>query len=109
MLPAPARDTMRSRVVSLARIDVVFPAVVVLAFLLFGSLGVSGSSLAELSASGRSSSGVIIGDTKHIRSDEYRVWSPVRIGRVEADFARDATFGLGREQIGNTWRPMIPS
>jgi hypothetical protein len=108
--PQTSRARLRPRLTWLARIDVWFPAAIVLGVVLVGSLGISGSSVALLSTSGiTDQSDVLVGDPQLSRSDEYRVWTPIRVGRVEADFPDVQTFGLGREELGNTWRPMIPS
>jgi hypothetical protein len=104
------RAGFRSKLVWLTRIDVWFPAVVLLGVVLLGSLGISGSSVGLLSTSGGTSEGdVLLGDPKLIRSDEYRLWTPIRVGRVEADFPDVQTFGLGPEDLGANWRPLIPS
>jgi hypothetical protein len=108
--PQNEQESVRPKLTSLARIDVWFPAAIVLGVLLLGSLGISGSSAALLSTSGATDQrAVLIGNPKLIRTDEYRIWTPIRAGRVEANFPGAQTFGLGREDLGSTWRPQIPS
>jgi hypothetical protein len=101
---------LRSRLVWFTRIDVWFPTVILLGVVLLGSLGISGSSVAVLSTTGQPvQADVLAGQPKVIRSDEYQTWTPIRVGRVQAGFRDRETFGLGPENVGDTWRPLIPS
>jgi hypothetical protein len=91
-------------------IDVWFP---VLSLVLLGVLvvlGVSGSSLSAWSGSGRADQSTILaGKPLAIRSDEWMLSSPLKIGQARAGFPDQRAFGLGTVNVNREWRPQIPS
>jgi hypothetical protein len=92
------------------RIDLWFPIVVVGFVLLLSAFGVSGSSVSIYSPSGAPDSAALVtGEPRQIRSDEWLAWSPMKTGRVQAGFPATQTYGLGEVELGDSWRPQLPS
>lgn len=102
-------DSLVARVRSL-RIDLWFPVVVVGVVLLLSAFGVSGSSLPTYSPSGApDTDALVVGEPLSIRSDEWLAWSPMKTGRVRADFPATQTYGMGEVDLSGSWRPQLPS
>lgn len=92
------------------RIDFWFPAVVIAGVLLLSALGISGSSLPIFSPSGAPDQDAMVVDrARAIRSDEWLAWSPMKTGRVRGGFEYTQTYGMGRIELSDSWRPQLPS
>jgi hypothetical protein len=84
--------------------------VVLFMFAVVTTLGISGSSLAIWSESGSPDrSALLTGRPLPIRSDEWLVSSPIKIGQVRAGFPSKRVFGMGTIDAQRTWRSQIPS
>lgn len=73
----------------------ILPAVVGVLWLLFTALGIHGSSIAQLSSDPARASGLIAGDSRSIRSDEWNVRAPLISGQVHRGFDRYIDNGVG--------------
>jgi hypothetical protein len=93
-----------------ARVDFWYPLLVLVAIGILSGLGLSGSSIAALSTSGKpDSQAIVVGTPRAIRSDEWLADSPMRTGRVRASFPTDRTYGMGTPDLANSWQPLLPS
>jgi len=80
-----------------------------LLFSVLSVLGLSGSSLRVLSDTNTTESHETqIGRVRPIRSDEYLVWSPIKLGQANAGFPEERFFGLESVNLGSSWRHQIP-
>lgn len=77
----------------------IFPAVVLIALLVFTALGISGSSSPLLAQNAGSSDTVIAGLPRTIRSDEWIVHTPLVISQVENDMPRYGDVGVGSHDM----------
>lgn len=75
------------------------PAVVAAVVLTMTALGVSGSSVPELTPKGRSDPSVLAGESRPIRSDEWLVRTPMIAGQVQRGFPRYAEVGVGTHDM----------
>ncbi len=111
-VPAPSEGTPRRwhDRVRFGRVDVWFPTFVVVSVLLLSAFGISGSSLGTWSPSGApDASTILFGKTRFVRSDEYQVTSPIKIGRVRAGFPSTTSFGMGELDVGRSWNQWLPN
>lgn len=93
-----------------ARVDFWYPLLVLVAIGILSALGLSGSSIAALSANGKpDSQALVVGTPRSVRSDEWLADSPMRIGRVRAGFPTRRTYGMGTPDLANSWQPILPS
>jgi hypothetical protein len=91
-------------------LDFWYPLLVLLAFGILSGLGLSGSSVAIFSPSGKPDShAIVVGTPRMIRSDEWLADSPMRTGRVRAGFPANRTYGMGTPDLANSWQPLLPS
>ena len=77
----------------------IFPAVVLIALLVFTALGISGSSSPLLAQNAGSSDTVIAGLPRTIRSDEWIVHTPLVISQVENGMPRYGDVGVGSHDM----------
>jgi hypothetical protein len=91
-------------------LDFWYPVIVVAVALVLSACAISGSSLALWSTTeDPDTSAVIAGELRAVRSDEWQVTSPIKVGQVEGGFPSERTFGLGRIEVDNSWRPQVPN
>lgn len=91
------------------KLDVWYPAAVVLAVLVLSAAGISGSSVPANSTTGSpAEKPLLVGTSRTIRSDEWLTWTPLRTGRVRADFPSHQVFGMRRIDLSSSWRPQLP-
>lgn len=107
-----SRSSLRSaRLIAWVRwagLDFWFPCVAVVGVLILTMLAISGSSLAMWSTDGQpDSSALVAGSPRPIRSDEWLAISPIKTGRVQADFPATQTFGMGEVETGASWRQQV--
>ncbi len=79
-----------------------FPAIVLLVALILVMLNISGSSLALYeTSSGKSSdtAGVLLGQPRPVRSDEWLVRTPWLLNQIENDLPRQSIGGMGRHDL----------
>jgi hypothetical protein len=77
----------------------ILPAVVVAIWLVFTALGIHGSSIAQLTSDPAGDPGVIAGNSRPVRSDEWNVRTPLIAGQVERDFDRYIDNGVGEHDM----------
>jgi hypothetical protein len=93
-----------------AGLDLAYPLLVLVVVGILSGLGLSGSSIALLSESGKpDSQAVVVGTPRVLRSDEWLVDSPLRTGRVRADFPAGNTYGMGTPDVNDSWQPLLPA
>jgi hypothetical protein len=93
-----------------AGVDFWYPVLVLLAIGILSGLGLSGSSIGALSASGKpDSQAIVAGTPRAIRSDEWLADSPMRTGIVRAGFPTGRTYGLGTPDVTGSWQPLLPA
>ncbi len=96
--------------VRFGRVDVWFPTLVVVSVLLLSAFGISGSSLGTWSPNGAPDAAtILVGKTRFVRSDEYQVTSPVKIGRARAGFPSSTSYGMGELDAGRSWNQWLPN
>jgi hypothetical protein len=90
--------------------DVLVTVAAVLLLSSLTALGVHGSSLAALSPDGApDQDSLLVGSPRAIRSDEFLVWSPIKLGQVYAGFPQKRLFGMGIVDAGASWRHHLPN
>jgi hypothetical protein len=93
-----------------AGLDLAYPLLVLVAIGILSGLGLSGSSIAQLSQTARPDpQALVAGTPRLIRTDEWLADSPLRTGRVRAGFPADRTFGLGTPDLRDSWQPLLPA
>ena len=75
------------------------PIVVAVAVVVLTALGVSGSSIGQMSTAPDAESSVIVGSPRAIRTDEWVVRTPLVLGQVERGFGVDAPVGVGEHDM----------
>lgn len=89
--------------------DVLVLCIVATTFAILTILGISGSSLSILSPDGSPDQAALLaGAPRPIRSDEYFVWSPTKLGQVYAGFPDERTFGMATIDLSDSWRHQVP-
>ena len=73
-----------------------FPAVVIVAFVVLVGAGISGSSVAQLASTPAEASGLLMGESRSVRSDEYLVRTPLVVAQQARGLPTTAVTGLGR-------------
>lgn len=113
MLPdrhRPERVGRTGAFIRSAGLDLAYPLLVLVAIGILSGLGISGSSIAMLSESGRpDTQAIVVGTPREIRTDEWLADSPLRTGRVRAGFPAGHTYGLGTPDLTDSWQPLLPS
>lgn len=112
--PAPQQPDLTTREVSRHRprwltADFVIPAAAILFVMIMVAGGLSGSSLPLLSSDGSWDDSLVAGEPRPIRSDEYLIFSPIKIGQVDANFPDSRVFGMGTIDTDDSWRHQVPS
>src|SRR4051794_33042670 len=77
----------------------ILPAFVVAFVLVMTALGISGSSVPELSPDGSRDSSVLINQTRTVRSDEWLVRTPFLVGQERRGFEREADLSIGTHDM----------
>jgi hypothetical protein len=82
----------------MARMTIVYPSILVVMFLLFVAMGVSGSSIAFLSDTARDP-GLLLGSPQWIRSDEWSIGTPSFVGQMNSDGGGAHLSGVGEHDL----------
>ena len=76
----------------------IFPAIVLVTALVLTAFGLSGSSTALLGPPG-GQQGVVAGESRPVRSDEWLIRTPLVVGQVARGFPRYADVGVGEHDM----------
>ncbi len=77
----------------------ILPVVVGVLVLVLSVLGISGSSVPQLSPEGSSDGSVIVNQSRSVRSDEWLVRTPFLVGQERRGFEREADVGIGTHDM----------
>lgn len=77
----------------------VFPIVVGVLFVVLTASGLNGSSIGALTSHGAAGSGVIAGNPREVRSDEFLVRTPIVAGQAERGFPSEVESGIGEHDV----------